>query len=248
MSADQERLLDLLADRATVGLSAAERAELEQLIAASKLDPDSMDRAAAALDIAFSRGAQQAELPATLRASVLANWDARSSQPGNVIPLRRSYAWIGWVAAAAASLVAFFGWLPRIATTDLAKARQALIDQANDELVVNWKPTDDPSGKNVGGDIVWSNTLQKGFMRFHGLAKNDPRVKQYQLWIFDKAQDDRYPIDGGVFDIDSDTGDVIVPITAKIRVGEAKMFAITAEKPGGVVVSAREHLVALGQI
>ena len=37
-------------------------------------------------------------------------------------------------------------------------------------------------------------------------------------------------------------------IDAKIKVDEAFMFAITVERPGGVVVSEREHLVLLGQL
>jgi hypothetical protein len=32
-----------------------------------------------------------------------------------------------------------------------------------------------------------------------------------------------------------------------LSVQAAKVFAVTIEKPGGVVVSARDHVVALGQ-
>jgi hypothetical protein len=38
-----------------------------------------------------------------------------------------------------------------------------------------------------------------------------------------------------------------VPIHAALPVRAAKAFAVTVEKPGGVVVSAREHVVLLGQ-
>ena len=52
-----------------------------------------------------------------------------------------------------------------------------------------------------------------------GSSANDPKKHQYQLWIFDKAQDAKYPIDGGVFDVTPDptstTGDVIVQIQPK---------------------------------
>ena len=75
-----------------------------------------------------------------------------------------------------------------------------------------------------------------------GIAKNERAKSVYQLWIFDKARDDRYPVDGGVFDIDAD-GDIVVPIKAKLPVGEAALFAVTVEKPGGVVASSREHIV-----
>ena len=78
-------------------------------------------------------------------------------------------------------------------------------------------------------------------MRFKGLAKNDPKSVQYQLWIFDKDRDDKYPVDGGVFDVNGD--DVIVPIKAQLAVNTPVLFAVTAEKPGGVVVSKRERIV-----
>ena len=83
---------------------------------------------------------------------------------------------------------------------------------------------------------------QKGFMRFVGLAVNDPKQLQYQLWIFDKHRDQAFPVDGGVFDI-TPSGEVIVPISAKLPVGEPTLFAVTVEKPGGVVVSKRERIV-----
>ena len=84
-------------------------------------------------------------------------------------------------------------------------------------------------------------------MRFRGLTMNTPTVEQYQLWIFDKNQSEQTPIDGGVFDIDSDQ-EVIIPIQAKLRVREAYLFAITIEKPGGVVVSSRERLPLLAAV
>jgi hypothetical protein len=93
-----------------------------------------------------------------------------------------------------------------------------------------------------GSTIVWSPSTQRGFMRFVGLPPNDPAKTQYQLWIFDRQRDQAFPVDGGVFDVPS-TGEVIVPITAKLRVGDATLFAVTVEHPGGVVVSRREHIV-----
>ena len=79
-------------------------------------------------------------------------------------------------------------------------------------------------------------------MRFANLAPNDPKLSQYQLWIFDKQRDEKYPVDGGVFDVTA-TGEVIVAISAKLPVGDAVLFAVTVEAPGGVVVSKRERIV-----
>ena len=68
-------------------------------------------------------------------------------------------------------------------------------------------------------------------------------MSQYQLWIFDARRDERYPVDGGVFDAAADTAEVIVPIDAKIEVGTPVLFAVTVEKPGGVAVSNRKRIV-----
>ena len=48
-------------------------------------------------------------------------------------------------------------------------------------------------------------------------------------------------VDGGVFDIGP--GEVIVPIRAALPVTTPKLFAVTIEKPGGVVVSSRQRIV-----
>ena len=83
-------------------------------------------------------------------------------------------------------------------------------------------------------------------MRIDGLETNDPTVSQYQLWIFQGTDPaaEAHPVDGGVFDV-LGGGEVIVPIDAKLDVGRAGLFAVTVEKPGGVVVSGREQIVAV---
>jgi anti-sigma-K factor RskA len=85
-------------------------------------------------------------------------------------------------------------------------------------------------------------------MRFVGLPANDTSAEQYQLWIFDGTRDDRYPVDGGVFDIPAGATEVVVPIHARLPVRQAALFAVTVERPGGVVVSSRERIVALAQV
>lgn len=84
-------------------------------------------------------------------------------------------------------------------------------------------------------------------MRFKGLVANDPQVFQYQLWIFDAQRDERHPVDGGVFDVPPGADEVIVPIHAKLPVGQPVLFAITVEKPGGVVVSDRERIALVAK-
>jgi len=90
----------------------------------------------------------------------------------------------------------------------------------------------------VGGEAYFDPSTDEGLLEIEGLAANDPSREQYQLWIFDGERDERYPIDGGVFDVGA--GDrVRIPVRANLAVGRPVMFAVTVEKPGGAVVSDR---------
>lgn len=169
--------------------------------------------------------------------------------------------WLGWgVAAAACIALAFNIWFPRADSTDRiagneepsiqreltpAEKRGELIASAGDLVRTKWSaPTEDG---DVSGEVVWSDEKQAGYMTFKGLQANDVNKETYQLWIFDERQDEATPIDGGVFDISKD-GEIIVPIDAKLEVHNPKMFAVTVEKPGGVVVSKREKIVAIAKV
>lgn len=155
---------------------------------------------------------------------------------------------IGWVAAAACLALAVAGWWPTVAQrggagggSASALALRGEVDGAGDRLSVPFKgAVDEFSG--AGGEVVWSDRLQKGYMRLTGVKPNDPAKAQYQLWIIDPARDSK-PVDGGVFDIAGASGEVIVPIDAKLTVRDPKGFAITREQPGGVVVSGGPLLV-----
>ncbi|MEM7810909.1 MAG: anti-sigma factor [Planctomycetota bacterium] len=149
---------------------------------------------------------------------------------------------IGWATAAAllvAMVVRSGDSVDRVGPPSLVdlKARP-------DTLVLGWSAGTDPSGRDVTGEVVWSDSEQSGYMTFTGLSANDPADEQYQLWIFDAERDDRYPVDGGVFDVGQD-GTTVVPIRAKLAVTRPTLFAVTVESPGGVVVSSRERLALL---
>jgi hypothetical protein len=140
----------------------------------------------------------------------------------------------------------------------LAELRGKLLAEDPEAVTVAWKKaSDDPAIvageaglESVGalGDVVWSSARQQGYMRFRGLAANDPTVAQYQLWIFDAERDEAYPVDGGVFDVPAAGGDVVVRIDPRLQVSRATAFAITVEKPGGVVVSSRKRLPLLAAV
>jgi hypothetical protein len=144
---------------------------------------------------------------------------------------------------------------------DLAQKEAALAAQQEppparllDELagrpgtrVIPWSATDDPAAGGAEGAVVWNGEAQAGVMRFRGLQPNDPTTTQYQLWIFDAGRDDRFPVDGGVFDVPPGAEETLVPIRARLPVGEAVLFAITVEPAGGVVVSTRERIALVAQ-
>lgn len=73
-----------------------------------------------------------------------------------------------------------------------------------------------------------------------------PQEQQYQLWIVDGNRTGA-PVDGGVFDLAS-TKHAVVPIAAKLPIGEAKAFVITVETRGGVVVSDQKDVVAIASL
>ena len=192
--------------------------------------------------------------------------------PAAVIPLavaqpRRSGGSLGWFAAAACLVLAVIGWMRSppaalppaaqvipatpiappapIAPPTPAEERMALL-AAPTALKLTLGATKDPAAAGVSGDVVWDPATQKGFLHFAGLKSNDPTVMQYQIWIFDGGRDKRYPIDGGVFDVPANAADIVIPIRAAVVVHKPAAFAVTAEKPGGVVVSDRAHVIVLG--
>ena len=165
---------------------------------------------------------------------------------------------VGWFAAAASVLIALAGWWPRLqmggaptvetpVASTLEQERQQLLAQQG-VLQRTWQTTQDPAASGVTGDVVWDPRTQNGYLRFRGLQANNSDEHQYQLWIFDKTRDERYPVDGGVFDVPPGQSEVIVPITAKLDIRDPAMFAVTIEKPGGSVVSSRDRIVVLAPV
>jgi len=161
-----------------------------------------------------------------------------------------------WWALAAALLVAS-GLLIKLQSAmedgPVSSYKQMIASDSADVIRADWVDPAAPEDKQSHGNVVWNNREQRGYMRFHGLAVNDPTREQYQLWIFDKTRDERYPVDGGVFDMaaaeqDPETGDTIVPIRATLPIRDLAMFAVTIEQPGGVVVSSRARLPLLAKI
>lgn len=166
----------------------------------------------------------------------------------------------GWYAAAVCLLLALWGWWPRLGLIELAakhgvSAMQAEAERGRERLLNSgsqhlgrWAWSHESGVEaDVQGDVVWDGEQQVGYLRLAGLAPNGETGRQYQLWIFDAARDDRFPVDGGVFDVPPDSPMMTVPIRPALKVSQPVAFAITLEPTGGVVVSDRRHLMALAR-
>jgi hypothetical protein len=268
-----DRQQQLLADRALEGLAEAEALELHGLGGAGDDSFDVAAAAVALADLGAAEPMPEALAarilsgarrrtpggPAEVEPPGGASIPARREGPAAARARRR---WglgpsSGWITAVAAMLLAVLAWnrpprvVEKLVTVEVpappprpptaAERRADLLAQAPDARTIGWAATPDPAASGATGDVVWSGSGQQGFMRIRGLAPNDPARAQYQLWIFDGRRDQAHPVDGGVFDVQA--GEVVVPIRAAIRVFDPRLFAVTVERPGGVVVSKRERIV-----
>jgi hypothetical protein len=258
-SAPADPRQEWLADRALFGAAAEPPPSLRL---ADHLD-EGFNLAAAAIDLALLPVAEAP--PAGLRdrvtqrlqslAAASAGESTQLHRGGSAVPSAaataagRGTSW-GWYAAGIALAIAVAAWWPssrpREASPPLGPEsfRAALLADASTALLEG-SCTGDPlcTREGVCGDVVWNPGRREGYLRVAGLAPNDPREFQYQLWIVDSSRDDRYPVDGGVFDVPPGRSELVVPIRAAVPVGEAAVFAVSVERPGGVVVSDRRFVL-----
>jgi anti-sigma-K factor RskA len=111
--------------------------------------------------------------------------------------------------------------------------------------VIAMQKTEDPLCAAASGEIVWDEAAQRGRLVVTGLEPNDPTRLQYQLWIFDATRDERFPVDGGLFDVPP-SGRVVLDVRPPVPIREPTLFAVTVEPPGGSVVSDR-RIVLVGK-
>lgn len=274
---NQELLLDLLIKQATEGLNEAESARLNELggaddfsfeltaAAMSIVDIESSEQIPPGLRSKISAQGRDRVAAQELLRTTTAEAEGADMQPYiEFQPKRSIFAWLGWAFAAAACVaLAINIAMTRFPSNNVAadrpdqsstparpdptKLRDELLAQAGVVKAV-WAPgSKDVSMEKITGDVVWSDEKQAGYMKFHGLPVNDKGRSTYQLWIFEENQGKDTPIDGGTFDVDVN-GDVTIPINAKYRTKNPTLFAVTVEKPGGVVVSKREKIAAIAKV
>jgi hypothetical protein len=269
------RLCELLAQRTTEGLSEGEQSELDSLFESHGVEDDlSMELAAAACHLAFLEQDPEAncEMPDSARRRLEASgrvWVAARTAPpalpftsSSTVPSRLNQSraqarpaaaqlprtpWWPWLIAASMALVAAVGWLrngaPGIQVPEFDVV--AAVAMAPDTGEWSWSDWDDPELPGVSGAVVWSETLQFGYMKLRGLRQNNPAAEQYQLWIVDERGLSQR-VSGAIFDVTSD-GEVIVPVKPSIAVREAALFAVTIEEPGGTWVSDMSRRVVVAK-
>lgn len=270
MSPGDERLYDLAIARATLGLSSAEEREFCELRAA--IAPEELAAIEdAVLVMSRALGAEaevivDEEMPEHVRLALAAAvpvalesgsrgtgrsagegipTESRADEQDPVIRSIRRSARAGWFLAAASLLLSAGLLLSRIDGIKAATRpplTEQLVDAAADVIRLPIRPTPDGTA-GASGEIVWSDSLQKGYMRLRGVPANDATVAQYQLWIVDVTRDSK-PVDGGVFNVRGDvsgnalgTAEVVIGFEPRLPVANPAAFAVTAERPGGVVVS-----------
>jgi len=227
-----DRLHELLADRATVGLTVAEADELSTLQTRwPHVDPNELDRVAAALSLAGDPDSVPVppELMAKLEAAAAAHF-ARPPEPRRTRHTIVYWAVGGWVCAAAllvGLLYLEFGRIP----SGVAQNRDRLAADPTAIRYASAAMVDAPAG-----NVVFSAAKQEGYMELRGMTPNDPMKSQYQLWVVDTGRSFKEPVDGGVFDVEPD-GTALVPVRSPLILKGPALFAVTREPPGGVVVS-----------
>ncbi|MDA7934437.1 anti-sigma factor [Akkermansiaceae bacterium] len=261
---DQEildRFEELEAGRILGDLDAAELAEWEELSKDPRCEVDlSLEITAAALESNFEN---EEELPRNLLKELEAGMSDFVLPESKEAEVVRPSIWrkiagdseTAWLVAAVLAILLVGKFMMDSApesqgeTADNpppspAEAMQSLLGQAND--IVESEFGGVKAYEGMSGKVVWSDSMQEGYMILTNLPANEPTAKQYQLWIVDPDRDEK-PVDGGVFDIPTGDGTTIIPIRNPLVVNDPKAFVITLEQPGGVVVSKQEVVVALAK-
>ncbi len=79
--------------------------------------------------------------------------------------------------------------------------------------------------------VVWNPEKQEGVLKVEKLPPLAAH-QDYQLWVVDPQYPD--PVDGGIFVVDTQTGDARIQFHSKQPVTAVNAFAVTLERKGGV--------------
>lgn len=266
-SPEFDRLRELLADEVLGQIDSNDASELDALRSrASAEQKAEIDQTFGELLVALMSQSDEA-MPAEAKSKLIARGSRRTAADGGPetealkapmqIPTPRAtmgpLGKLGWVAAAAALALAATAWWTRptpVIPTDVPSPITR-VATAPDTVRIELAPQGDlAESVSERSELLWNQQLQEGVLRLEGVPANDPSQIQYQLWIFDATRGE-FAVDGGVFDLTGETetdeqGRLLVHFRPKLLVGDPAAFAVTQERPGGVVVTDQSALILLG--
>jgi len=266
-SPELERLRELLADEILGQLDANDASELDSLRSrASEEQAAEIDRTFGELLVALMAQSDES-MPADAKARLIergSRGDATGRSASNTevkppiqIPAVRStmgpMGKLGWIAAAAALALAATAWWTRptpIIPPDVPSPITRVATAPNTVRIELAPQGELAESVSEQSELLWNQDLQEGVLRLAGVPANDPTLVQYQLWIFDATRGE-FAVDGGVFDLTGQTetdeqGRLLVHFRPKLIVSDPAAFAVTQERPGGVVVTDQSGLILLG--
>ncbi len=192
---------------------------------------DQFDEAAAAV----SHAAPPRPLPPELRERVLA--EIRSEK---TVAFPRRSNWLPWALAACLALTSAY----LVAERSGLRKRLTRLEQRDvfAQIQIASLSSKLENAPDANAVVVWDEKKQRGILKVTQLPRND-EDRDYQLWVVDPRYKD--PVDGGVFHVSND-GSLRVPFKPSSPVREAKAFAISLERKGGVT-KAEGPIVLMGK-
>jgi hypothetical protein len=272
---NNDRLLDLLADRATEGLSDSETAELSSILAQSgRTDDPSIDHAAACLSLSMFNGA--IPMPAHVRSRLNAAADGfatrgtviaprlrlteRAESTGTTRPGSTSTrgTFLPWLLAAASIAIAAVGWWPRLApvsgtgssVVSVVDRRSQLLTSGPDTITLSWGDFNALDTKEPPEIPGVTGDVVWSDARQEGYL----RIVGLPVNAVDRERYQLWIIDAergleqrisGGIFDSACTTEFIIPIDPSLRVKKAIGFAVTIEKPTGTWVSDMKRRVCL---
>ncbi|HEY5035726.1 MAG TPA: anti-sigma factor [Chthoniobacterales bacterium] len=192
---------------------------------------DQLDEAAAAI----SHEAPAHSLPPELRERVLGQINRSKT-----IAFPRRVAWLPWALAACLAIACSYLVAERIGL------QKSIVRLENRDLLAQVQIASLSSKLRSAPDanavVVWDAKKQRGILKVTELPPNDSD-RDYQIWMVDPRY--KNPVDAGVFHVSNDKS-LRVPFQPSSPVREAKGFAISLERKGGVT-KAKGPIVLLGK-
>lgn len=192
---------------------------------------DQLDAAGAAV----AHSAAPRPLPADLRDRVLAQ-----IRSGKTAAFPRRFNWIPWAIAACLALTCAY----LVAERSGLRKRITRLEQRDilSQIQIASLSSKLENAPDANAVVVWDEKKQRGILKVTSLPRNE-EDRDYQLWLVDPRYKD--PVDGGVFHVAND-GSLRVPFQPASPVRDAKGFAISLERKGGVT-KAEGPIVLLGK-